>query len=149
MKWFKLGMPIFLMVVGLGFLISAINLPKANLGNPNGPLYFPVGISILLIVLSVIYLIQELRKARESNDHIRELFSGRTPVLIISTIVLGVVYALIFETLGFLVSTILFLGALLFVVNGPRKWVSNIIVTLAFSFMTWYAFGELLGVSLP
>ncbi|EMR06882.1 Tripartite tricarboxylate transporter TctB family protein [Bhargavaea cecembensis DSE10] len=149
MKWFKLGMPVFLMIVGLAFLISAINLPKANLGNPNGPLYFPVGISILLIVLSVIYLIQELRKAREANDHIRELFTGRTPVLILSTIVLGVVYALIFETLGFLVSTILFLGALLFVVNGPRKWVSNIIVTLAFSFMTWYAFGELLGVSLP
>lgn len=149
MKWFKLGMPIFLLIVGLAFLISGINLPKANLGNPNGPLYFPVGISILLIVLSVIYLIQELRKAREDNDHIRELFTGRTPVLIISTIVLGAVYALIFETLGFLVSTILFLGALLFIVNGPRKWVSNIIVTLAFSFMTWYAFGELLGVSLP
>ncbi|MFC7364017.1 MULTISPECIES: tripartite tricarboxylate transporter TctB family protein [Bhargavaea] len=149
MKWFKIGMPIFLIIVGLAFLISAMNLPKASLGNPNGPLYFPLGISILLIALSIIYLIQELRKVREANEHIRELFSGRTPVLILSTIVLGVVYALIFEPLGFLVSTILFLGALLFVVNGPKRWVSNIIVTLAFSFMTWYAFGELLGVSLP
>ncbi|SIT72505.1 tripartite tricarboxylate transporter TctB family protein [Edaphobacillus lindanitolerans] len=149
MKWFKIGMPVFLILLGLFSLIMAINLPKAHLGNPNGPLYFPIGISVLLLIFSAIYLFQEIKDAEEINEHIADLFSGRTPKLIISTIILGALYALIFEPFGFLISTVLFLGALLFVVNGPKRWKANIIVTLSFSLITWYAFGELLGVSLP
>lgn len=65
------------------------------------------------------------------------------------TIILGIIYSLIFETVGFLISTILFLGLLLFYLNGRKKWLVNIAVTAGFSFITWYGFSQLLGVSLP
>ncbi|WP_088006882.1 tripartite tricarboxylate transporter TctB family protein [Indiicoccus explosivorum] len=149
MKIIKMGMPVFLVVLSIVFLLGTYNLPKAKLGNPDAPLYFPMGVSVLLLVFSVIYLFQELRRAHEDNEQIREMLSGRTPLLIGATIALGIGYALIFETVGFLFSTILFLGALLFIVNGRRKWITNIIVTITFSFVSWYAFSELLGVSLP
>jgi putative tricarboxylic transport membrane protein len=142
-------MPVFLIVLSIAFLIGSLNLPKANLGNPNGPLYFPVGISVLLLIFSGIYLFQELKVINEGNDKITELFTGRTPKLIIVTILLGIGYALIFESVGFLIATILFLGALLFLINGIRKWKVNVIVALAFSFISWYAFSQMLGVSLP
>lgn len=149
MKAFKIGTPVFLIILSIVFLIGAIRLPKASLGNPNGPLYFPIGISILLLIFSIIYLFQEIKQLDKTNVKITEMFTGRTPKLIGVTIVLGIGYTLIFESIGFLIATILFLGALLFLVNGIRKWKVNIIVALAFSFISWYAFSELLGVSLP
>lgn len=149
MKAVKIGMPVAMILISSIFLISSFAIPKATLGNPNGPLYFPVGLSILMLVLSVVYLFNELKTLNEHNGKIQALFEGRTMKLIGVTTALGVVYSLIFETLGFLVSTIIFLGCLIFYVNGMKKWLVNIIVTVAFSFITWYGFSELLGVSLP
>ena len=149
MKTVKIGMPVSMIIISLTFLISSFSLPKATLGNANGPLYFPIGLSILMLVLSVIYLFSELKTLRKENEKIRELFEGRVLKLIGVTIALGIVYALIFEKVGFLISTIIFLGALLFYINGVKKWMVNIIVTIAYSFITWYGFSELLGVSLP
>ncbi|QTN01585.1 tripartite tricarboxylate transporter TctB family protein [Sediminibacillus dalangtanensis] len=149
MKGIKLGVPIFLIVFSGLFFISSLQLPKANLGNPNAPLYFPAGISILMLLLSVVYLFQELKHAAKDNKEIRQLFSGRTPKLIAATIGLGGCYALVFDQIGFLLSTAFFLGGLLFFINGRKKWLINCIVAVSFSFLTWYAFSQLLGVSLP
>ncbi|MCM3164854.1 tripartite tricarboxylate transporter TctB family protein [Metabacillus litoralis] len=149
MKIIKMGMPIFLILLSIVFLIGSFNLPKANLGNPNGPLYFPIGLSFLFLIFSVLYLFQELKTLNKENKKITQMLSGRTPKLIGITVLLGVGYAFIFEIIGFLFSTVLFLGALLFVVNGKQKWKVNLIVTVCFSFLSWYAFSVLLGVSLP
>jgi putative tricarboxylic transport membrane protein len=149
MKVIKLGMPIFLILLSCSFLIASINLPKANLGNPNGPLYFPIGLSILMLIFSIVYLFQEWRKLNEHNESIKLLLEGRTPKLIGLTVLYGAIYALIFEPIGFLFSTVLFLGALLFTVNGRKKVVVNLAVAFGFSFLSWYAFSVLLGVSLP
>ncbi|SDM28818.1 tripartite tricarboxylate transporter TctB family protein [Sediminibacillus halophilus] len=149
MKGIKLGVPIFLIVFSGLFLISSLQLPKANMGNPNAPLYFPAGLSILMLLLSFVYLFQELKHVAEENKELRQLFSGRTPKLLVTTLGSGVIYALVFDQIGFLLSTILFLGGLLFFINGWKKWLINCIVAVSFSFLTWYAFSQLLGVSLP
>jgi putative tricarboxylic transport membrane protein len=149
MKIIKIGMPVFLILVSLTFLVGSFNLPKANLGNANGPLYFPIGLSFLLLFFSVLYFFQELRTINKENQKVKQMLSGRTSKLIGITVLLGAGYALIFEQIGFLFSTLLFLGALLFVVNGKQKWKVNVIVTVCFSFISWYAFSVLLGVSLP
>lgn len=149
MKAVKIGMPVAMILISSIFLISSFAIPKATLGNPNGPLYFPVGLSIFMLVLSIVYLINELRTLNEHNEKILALFQGRTMKLIGVTIALGVIYSFIFERVGFLIATMIFLGCLLFYVNGVKKWLVNIVVTVAFSFITWYGFSELLGVSLP
>ncbi len=149
LKAFKIGMPIFLILLSVFFLVGSLRLPKANLGNPYGPLYFPIGVSLLLLIFSIIYFIQELRKLTEDNEAIKELFSGRTPKLIGITILFAIGYSLLFERAGFLLSSIVFLGALLFLINGPKKWITNLVVAVIFSFISWYAFSEMLGVSLP
>lgn len=149
MKIIKMGMPVFLILLSCLFLFGSFNLPKANLGNPNGPLYFPIGLSFLLLLFSILYLFQELKTLNKENKKIAQMLSGRTSKLIGLTVLLGAGYALIFEIIGFLFSTVLFLGALLFVINGKQKWKVNVIVTICFSFLSWYAFSVLLGVSLP
>lgn len=102
-----------------------------------------------MLIFSIIYLFQELKKLDKENKYIKQMLSGRTPKLIGFTILLGVIYAFVFDRIGFLYSTILYLGGLLFYINGIKKWLVNIIVTVAFSFLSWYAFSVLLGVSLP
>ena len=149
MKAIKLGMPIMMIIISGSFLIASLNIPKATLGNPNGPLYFPVGVSVLMLILSIVYLIKELKALAEENEDIKELFEGRTLKLIGVTVILGIIYAFIFEKLGYFTSTLIFLGALLFYVNGYKKWLVNTVVTIVFTFMTWYGFSVLLSVSLP
>ncbi|MCF6411369.1 tripartite tricarboxylate transporter TctB family protein [Pseudalkalibacillus salsuginis] len=149
MKAIKLAFPIVLLIISGIFLIASFNVPKANLGNPNGPLYFPIGLSALMLIFCIGYFFQELKNLQKEDDYIRLLIAGRTPKLILVTVLLGIGYAFIFEQTGFLIATILFLGALLFFINGVKKWKANIIVSLCFSFITWYAFSQLLGVSLP
>jgi putative tricarboxylic transport membrane protein len=149
MKAIKLSVPIFFILFSTVFLIASFNLPKANLGNPNAPIYFPAGLSIIMLLFSVVYLFQELKKLHKENKYIKQMLTGRTPKLIGFTLLLGIIYSFIFERIGFLSSTIIYLGALLFYINGVKKWLVNIIVTIVFSFISWYAFSVLLGVSLP
>ncbi|QBP42722.1 tripartite tricarboxylate transporter TctB family protein [Paenisporosarcina antarctica] len=146
---FRLFLPIIFFLVGATFLISSLNLPKARLGDPYGPMYYPTLVSGLLILLSVIYIIQEWRKRHDGFPELELLLKGRTPFLLISTIVLSLIYAFLFEKIGFLFSTIIFLGGLLFIINGRKKWISNIVIAICFSGLTWYSFAILLKVSLP
>lgn len=108
MKIIKMGMPIFFILLSFLFLVGSFNLPKANLGNPNGPLYFPIGLSCLLLIFSILYLFQELKILNKENKKITLLLAGRTPKLIGLTVLLGVGYAFIFEIIGFLFSTVIF-----------------------------------------
>ncbi|WP_322787520.1 tripartite tricarboxylate transporter TctB family protein [Salimicrobium halophilum] len=149
LKALKLIVPFILIIASITYMIASWNLPDANLGNGNGPKYFPLGLSIFMLTFSIVYFIQEFRKRDEENEEIREILSGRTPKLIAFTVVAGFIYSLLFERIGFLFSTVLFLGALLFFINGRKKWMTNIIVTICFSTISWYAFSVLLGVSLP
>ncbi|MGR3763239.1 tripartite tricarboxylate transporter TctB family protein [Rossellomorea sp. NS-SX7] len=148
MRAIKLGMPIFLILLSFSFLVGSMNLPKANLGNPNGPLYFPIGLSVFMLIFSIFYFYQEWRSLHVHNEEIKLLLKDRTPRLIGLTVLYGGIYAFIFERIGFLFSTILFLTALLFTVNGRKVFV-NLAVAICFSFLSWYAFSVLLGVSLP
>ncbi|MFB5660243.1 tripartite tricarboxylate transporter TctB family protein [Alteribacillus sp. HJP-4] len=145
----KLSLPLMFCLASIIFMISTITLPQATLGSPYGPHYFPLIVSCLLFILSIIYLIKTWRELEKQNEYIVEMMKGRTPFIIISTLLLGTVYALIFEYAGFIVSTLLYLGCLLFIVNGKRKWKANLSTTIIFTFTSWYLFSELLNISLP
>ncbi|ARF17071.1 tripartite tricarboxylate transporter TctB family protein [Sporosarcina ureae] len=141
--------PILATVVGVIMLINAINLPKSNLGNPNGPMYFPLLIAIILIISGIVYFFQEFKARGNDFADFRALRIGKSPLYLLVSLILMLTYTVLFERIGFLYSTILFLAGLLFLLNGRKKWMSNIIIAVAFSFVTWYAFGTLLQVSLP
>lgn len=141
--------PIFFFCIGVFALISTFNLPRSPLGNPNELLYFPLMISVMLIILSIYYFVREWKLKKEKFENFSLVKIGQTPFLLIGTIVLMIIYTLIFERAGFIISTLLFLGALLFLLNGKSRWKLNIITSVLFTFITWYSFGVLLQVSLP
>ncbi|MFD1068119.1 tripartite tricarboxylate transporter TctB family protein [Oceanobacillus locisalsi] len=145
----RLITPLFFLVLSIIYLILTFNLTRARVGDENGPLYFPLLIGGFLFLFSIIYFIQEWKQRGEKFDQLKELFTGRAPFLIISTLVLIFIYTFLFERIGFLISTMLFLTGLLFVINGTKPWIKNIVIAVIFSVVSWYSFSELLNVSLP
>lgn len=146
---YRLVTPILFLLVGIAFLIGTLTLSKSRLGDPNAPLYFPAIISIVLLLFSMVYFVQEWKQRKTEFKELKLLLSGRTPKLLVSSFLLMLVYALLFELIGFLFTTMIFLTGLLFVVNGRLQWKTNIIVAVLFSFAIWYSFSVLLKVSLP
>ncbi|MCP3028993.1 tripartite tricarboxylate transporter TctB family protein [Halobacillus sp. A5] len=145
----RLFTPLFLNILSIVYLILVSQVPESRTGNPNGPIYFPMAIGIFMLLCSIVYFIQEWKHRKEEVAEFKKLMAGRTPFLIGSTIVLILIYSFLFERIGFLYSTILFLGGLLFTVNGKKHWLQNILIAVIFSFISWYSFAELLQVSLP
>ena len=145
----RLVFPVLLIIFGIVYITLTLNLQKSNIGDPNSPMYFPMLLGILLTVMSCIYFIQEYRKRHLTFKAFSQLFEKATFIRIILTIILAVIYAFIFERLGFLVSTVLFLGAIMFLINGYQRWLQNILVTVIFSGIAWYTFSQKLDVSLP
>ncbi|SFP59879.1 tripartite tricarboxylate transporter TctB family protein [Salibacterium halotolerans] len=145
----RLVFPIILIAAGLIYLLLTLQIPLSKTGNPHAPQYFPALIGTFLVIISSVYLAQEWKKRKEKLEELKGLLTGRTPYLIGSSLALILVYILLFERIGFLFSTMIFLTSMLFVVNGRYKWKQNMAVGIIFSIMSWYAFAQLLQVSLP
>ncbi|WP_271402243.1 tripartite tricarboxylate transporter TctB family protein [Salinicoccus roseus] len=142
--------PSILIVVAIIYLVLTFNLPESKVGNPTAAMNYPLLIGFSLLGLSIIYLINEVVRAKKEKFTAYNIFADKELTLhVVIILVLSLGYTLIFETVGFLISTLIFLTALLFLVNGKKKWILNIVVAVLFSFLSWYAFSELLGVSLP
>lgn len=145
----RLITPVALILLSIGVFIGSLLIPKAQMGNPSAPMYFPLLISIILFIMSFIELLSEWKKRRESLGILEQLRAGRSPRLILGSLILCILYSLVFEKVGFLFSTVLFLGIELSLVNGYKKWLTNGLVSIIFSLILWYGFTQLLGVSLP
>ncbi|BDH62855.1 hypothetical protein MTP04_29850 [Lysinibacillus sp. PLM2] len=144
----RLIVPSICILIGVVYLLMTISLPDARLGDADAPKYFPMMVAIFFIVMSIVYFIKEYLAHYDVSEDIKKVFKKDTLILIIATLVFSLIYTLIFERLGYLISTILFLGALLFLIN-KNKWITNILVSVLFSIGTWYVFTQLLAVSLP
>lgn len=136
-------------ILGLLYTFKALSLPKASIGNPMAPLYFPLSLGVLMILMGVIVIVVEKNKKIISENKKEEGKDKGYLKLIIGTIIASLVYTIIFDKIGFIISTILFLGFILFMVNGRENWLTNIMVTVIFTIGIWYIFEKLINISLP
>lgn len=137
-------------LIGVVYTSQAFMLPKAMVGNPWAPLYFPIGLGMLMVALGGILVLSEMRKGlKPSGDTSVVRFNPSALRLIAGTSAACVIYALMFERIGFLPSTALFLGAMLFMVNGLKSWKLNLVISAAFTFGAWYTFVKLFQINLP
>lgn len=145
----RLIAPIVMLSIGIIYFILSLNVQISHIGHPHSPKFFPVLIATILIIMNLIYFFQELRQNDQTFESLKVLFSGIVLKRILATCLMILVYALIFERIGFLISTILFLGSIMFLINGIKHWLKNVLVAIIFSGVAWYTFSVLLNVSLP
>jgi putative tricarboxylic transport membrane protein len=119
--------------------------------NPDdpGPGVFPRALSVLLLIVSLVQIILSWRKKETPNEGNKEI-PGKTGFsyrLFFGTLLLSILYGLVFEKVSYLVTTTCFLLAMM-VLGGVRKWHVLIIVAAGYSVATYYLFGQVLMVQL-
>ncbi|MGE4283524.1 MAG: tripartite tricarboxylate transporter TctB family protein [Clostridia bacterium] len=142
---------IITMLVGLVYSIQAYNLPRASVGNPVAPLYFPMGLGILMIIFGAILFIKESRKGGlvlKEKAETKKRMEPATKMIVVACIS-SIIYALIFEKVGYVLATIFFMSTMLFTLNGKKQWKTNMIVAVCFSIGIYVIFLKLLGIPLP
>lgn len=138
---------LFSVVFSIVYTAASWLLPDAAIGDPMAPKYFPLVTGALATIFSVMLIARGLRKGPAAKK-------GKAPdkgywILIAGLMVCCLVYAAVLERAGFIASTIGFLGAMLFLINGPKGWKANIITAVCFSVGVWYIFDKIFKITLP
>lgn len=139
-------------IIGCFYLVMIMRLPNLQVGDPLGPKIFPLIVGGLLTLLGAVLLLKEMFLPKEQRNMISLQIpaDGRTVLIrIMLTSVSGIVYGFLLDPLGYLLSTMLFMLALMFMVNKPSRWLHNIAVSVGFSLATYVGFATLLHLSLP
>lgn len=138
--------------IGVLYSILSLNMDRATIGNPVEPMIFPLVLGALMILCGIILFIMQHRKAAQAE---KKVDSPKGPFwtfevkMVIFICTVSVLYGLLFERIGYVLSTTLFLGALLLSFSGWKKWISNLIIAFGFSVAIYYCFSEILSIPLP
>lgn len=141
---------IITIAVGLTYMIMALNFPNATVGRPLEPKIFPVILGIAMTILGFALLIDELIKNSKSKEkETIKLSFGNNGKKIAITVINAIAYALLFNILGYVLSTIIFLEVELLIFGGLKSWKISTIVSVIFSIIAFLIFNTLLGLYLP
>jgi putative tricarboxylic transport membrane protein len=134
------------------YTLMALTLPRASFGDPARHLVFPIIIGFGMVLLGIAQTVLELAKVTAGKAGEKVTLPktlSRYGKEIFITIVASLGYALIFEHAGYVISTILYLGTILFLINGKKGALVNVIVAVTFSVSVYALFAYALGIQLP
>lgn len=139
----KLGLLIF--IVAAVYLYLSFQLPNYEYA-PIDADVIPKGLGILLLVLSVFLFFSRVVEtdAEKAKRNIPKKELG----VIAAVFAMIFVYILLFETIGFIITTTLFIFFCSWFL-GYRAWKTNILVSLLFPIVMYAIFVFALGIVLP
>jgi len=134
-----------LLALALAALFEASKLPFGRLSAPQ-PGFFPLILAILLAILSLVLIAQAIGGTKEESAATRQGSAiWKKIVLAVGALV---VFGVLFESLGYIISTFLFITFLLRAVEG-QNWMLIAVVAFSTSLVTYLIFGLLLETPLP
>jgi putative tricarboxylic transport membrane protein len=140
-------------LLGALYTIATLLLPAAKIGNPGAPKVFPLMLGIALLLFGILLVLEEIRKFPKTDEEKakakKSLEFGSAEKNIVWTIINGVLYALLFDRIGYVFSTFIFLGLELIIFRGKKGWVKSLIIALIFSVVAFLLFNTALGIFLP
>ena len=139
----------------LAYFVVAFFIPVPPLKQQLGPDAFPKGIGVAMLILSGIYVLQQLRGGVKEDEEraviigAEEKIQGKVNLKRIGFIlVLMAFYAFVFERLGYAISTfVVFMAGVLYL--DRRHLVRDGIIAVIASFVLYYVFTSVLRVQLP
>ena len=137
---------IVLLVMAIAMMIEARKLPFGSLRVPQVG-FLPFLLSILLVVFSLILLGQSIKAEKSGKEIPFEMRFGSW-ARIGSAVCALVAFTLLFEPLGYIISSFLLVAFLMRAVE-PQKWLVAIGIALLSSFGSYMLFVTLLGTTLP
>lgn len=140
---------IFSTAIGAVYLFMTLHLPRPALGDRIGPRLFPILIAVCMMFCGMLLLLVDFRS--KTKDYIRIDFETNRGVYIkiAATIVLGILYGLIIETVGYVISSFLFVFVVMLIINNFSRLMECLLVSLGFSIISFVVFFTILHLSLP
>lgn len=127
-------------VIGVGFIVESTRISSSAYGSNVGPNIFPLGLGIILLLLSV-KLFFEVKS--ESSEQ-KTLDYKRFGIILVSAIL----YALLLQPFGYVLTTFLFL-LIGFQTMEKGGIIKATIIAGSFSFGIYFLFVEVLDGTLP
>lgn len=131
------------LLIGILFFIESQKISDSAYGSSVGPKIFPMGLGLILTLLSIRLLYETFKYKTE--DSTKDKLQYKKFFIIFGSALL---YAFFLEKIGYVVSTFLFL-LIAFQTLERGKVIYSIIISTVFSVGVYYMFSELLGGSLP
>lgn len=137
------GIFIVCLAAGVWYLASLLPPASSGIGAGGFPKFVAVCLGILGAALSIQSFL-EMKKGEEGSGGL-----DRKEVLY-AAILAGIffLYIMVVKSLGYIVSTILVFPAFMFV-YGERRWLRMAVISVVFSFVTFYLFERVFYVFLP
>jgi putative tricarboxylic transport membrane protein len=136
------------LVIAAVYFYATSQIPTLEIGDPLGPKAFPrlLGIGLLLTAGVLLFEILQARKAPPPETS--EVPVEKTHWLLLGSVVVWTAaYFAVFTTLGFILSTTVYLIGMTAFFNRGR-WLMNVSTSVLFSLGSYLMFSKLLGVSL-
>jgi putative tricarboxylic transport membrane protein len=130
-------------MVGAFFIVESQKLSSSAYGSRVGPELFPMGLGILLILLSILLIYKTFRYSKEEKK-VTPVDVKRFLIIFIATLL----YALLLELMGYVLSTFIFLTVAFQTMEKGKLWLS-ILISGAFSLGVYYLYVEVLKGTLP
>ena len=140
-----------ILVLAGGYFWATEQLPSLEIGDPLGQKAFPRLLGVALLITAIILLFEIIKGRKPPSPGAISMTPGASRTGVYS-IVAGVVvwtflYFLVFEKLGFVIATSLYLIALTsFFHRG--KWKTNVATSILFAVGSYVMFVKVLGVNL-
>lgn len=131
------------LIIGMTFIIESRKISASAYGSSVGPDIFPMGLGIILILLSI-RLFFETRRYSTVKAKGQSLDYKRFLIILVSAIL----YGLLLEPLGYVITTFVFL-VIGFQTMEKGGWWKTLVISGGFSYGIYYLFVEVLEGSLP
>jgi putative tricarboxylic transport membrane protein len=141
-KFDRIAAVLFL-AVGVLFIIGSTHISTSSYGSEVGPNIFPLFLGILLGLLSIRLFYETFRGKKQEGKPVKLEYK---PFLIIFSATL--IYILTLETIGYVITTFLFLFVC-FQTMERSKWLTSLIISACFSGAIYYLFVNVLKGTLP
>jgi len=147
---------IFVCIIALAgvYFWGTAQIPSLDIGDPLGPKAFPRLLGIGLLITAGLLLGEMLRNRSQARaqDAAREAAGedgeSRSHLWVIGGVAAWTAgYFAVFQSLGYIVATTLFLFALMAWFNRGR-WLANALTSVLFTLGSWVLFVKILGVNL-
>ena len=139
-------------LIAIVYLYATTLIPTLAIGDPLGPKAFPRLLGIALLIAAAFFTAELWRGRHRKDERASEapaepMFEGRVLAVLAVVVVWTGAYYLVFEPLGYVLATSIYLLPLMVWFNRGR-WIMNVVSTIVFVLLTYYLFVAL-EVRLP
>lgn len=134
----------FVLALSVGYLVSALSIGPPIIDGGLTPSFFPIFLGIAAILFSSTLVLQNLRSRSDETG-------SREPAIYTHLWVIAAIFVYItaFRPLGYFISSLLFVFAILVIFSSLEKMLQKAAISVAIVGIAYVMFQQLFGVRLP